>query len=97
MKALCIRKSTNTNSFGLRGVWVIAREPNDQKQHLVWSFGVNHLDEPRFKVGEFVDVQMFDGRPAHELNCLQAEVPVRDVEEFLGLFSGTLYEAWRTA
>lgn len=101
ISCLIIRRSENTNSFGLRGFWVIT-----EHSRFVFQFAANHLDAERYTVGEFVLVP-FNlpakdsaeiARPAHELarqvgNCA---IPAKDVPKFLAQFNVTLADAWNT-
>lgn len=96
---LIIRRSTNTNSFGLRGIWVIT-----EHSRLVFEFAANDLDAKAYQVGEFVRVPFRLpakesaelAHPAHELarQIGTSPVPIKDVPGFLGLFNDTLADQW---
>lgn len=94
---LIIRRSTNTNSFGLRGFWVLT-----EHSRLVFEFAANDLDAADYQVGEFVRVpfRVSNGArlavPAHELarHIGDKPVPIHDVPGFLGLFNDTLADKW---
>lgn len=96
VNCLIIRRSANTNSFGLRGIWVIC-----EHSRRVFSFAANDLDARAYQVGEFVRVPFITPtgdvsglRPAHELCRLEGEVT--DVPKFLALFNDTLADKWNT-
>lgn len=96
VNCLVIRRSTNTNSFGLRGIWVIC-----ENSRRVFSFAANDHDARAYQIGEFVPVPFIGGhgadRPAHELARFEGEVTkVTDVPEFLTLFNDTLADKWNT-
>ena len=94
---LIIRRSTNTNSFGLRGIWVIT-----ENSRRVFSFAANDLDAAAYTVGSFVRIPFrlySNGEaayPAHELarEETRASIKAADVPEFLGLFNDTLADQW---
>ncbi len=94
---LVIRRSTNTNSFGLRGFWVIT-----ENSRRVFSFAANDLDAAAYTVGAFVRIpfRLFSNGepayPAHELAREQTRtsIPADKVPEFLGLFNDTLADTW---
>ena len=94
INCLVIRRSINTNSFGLRGIWVIC-----ENSRRVFSFAANDLDARAYQVGEFVPVP-FTGqngaeRPAHELAQYEGEVTkATNVPKFLALFNDTLADKW---
>ena len=103
VNCLVIRRSTNTNYFGLGGIWVIC-----ENSRRVFSFAANDLDARAYQVGEFVPVPFIggfaplkgqplgtlDSRPNHELARLEGEVT--DVPKFLALFNDTLADKWNT-
>ncbi len=94
VNCLVIRRSTNTNSFGLRGFWVIC-----EHSRRVFSFAANDLDAKAYIVGEFVPVPFTGGngaeRPAHELCQSKGKVlKATSVPEFLSLFNDTLADKW---
>lgn len=94
---LIIRRSTNTNSFGLRGFWCIT-----EHSRRVFEFAANDLDGAAYQVGEFVRIPfaVSEGarvsNPAHELarQIGDTPVPAADVPEFLKLFNDTLPDQW---
>jgi hypothetical protein len=96
---LVIRRSENTNSFGLRGVWVIT-----ENSRRVFSFAANDLDAAAYQIGQFVRIPFrlysngTEAYPAHELarEETRKSIPADKVPEFLGLFNDTLADTWTT-
>ncbi len=96
---LVIRRSTNTNSFGLRGIWVIT-----EHSRRVFSFAANDIDAAAYQIGQFARIpfRLFsNGEPAYPAHELAREetakaIPAKDVPEFLGLFNDTLADQWTT-
>jgi hypothetical protein len=96
---LIIRRSTNTNSFGLRGIWVIT-----EHSRRVFSFAANDIDAAAYTVGAFVRIPFRIAGPtalalpAHELAREETAktIPADKVPEFLGLFNDTLADQWTT-
>jgi hypothetical protein len=92
---LVIRRSTNANSFGLRGIWVIT-----ENSRRVFSFAAN--DAAAYTVGAFVRIPFrlysngTEAYPAHELarEETRKSIPADKVPEFLGLFNDTLADTW---
>jgi hypothetical protein len=92
---LVIRRSTNTNSFGLRGILVIT-----ENSRRVFSFAAN--DDAAYTVGVFARIPFHlysnntEACPAHELarEETRKSIPADEVPEFLGLFNDTLAETW---
>ncbi len=92
---LVIRRSTNTNSFGLRGIWVIT-----EHSRRVFSFAAS--DAAAYTVGAFVRIPFrlysngTEAYPAHELarEETRKSIPAAKVPEFLGLFNDTLADTW---
>jgi hypothetical protein len=98
INCLVIRRSENTNSFGLRGIWVIS-----ENSRRVFSFAANDLDAAAYTVGAFVRIPFYydngligGNLPAHELarEETRASIKAADVPEFLGLFNDTLADQW---
>ena len=95
IEALVIRRSTNTNSFGLRGIWIITTHARR-----VFEFACSDLDAQHYQIGEIVTVPFrlnadnLPDRPAHELVYVKGEVPAVDVPDFLALFNDTLADKW---
>ena len=94
---LIIRRSTNTNSFGLRGIWVIT-----ENSRRVFSFAANDLDAAAYTVGAFVRIPFrlySNGEAAYPTHELAREetakaIPANKVPAFLGLFNDTLADTW---
>ena len=92
---LIIRRSENTNSFGLRGIWVLT-----ENSRRVFSFAAN--DAADYQIGQFVKVPFrlysnnTEAYPAHELarEETRKSIPAAKVPEFLGLFNDTLADQW---
>jgi hypothetical protein len=95
IEALVIRRSENTNSFGLRGIWIITTNARR-----VFEFACSALDAQRYQIGDIVQVPFrlnadkLPHAPAHELVQHKGNVPAVDVLEFLGLFNDTLADKW---
>ena len=98
VNCLIIRRSTNTNSFGLRGIWVLT-----EHSRRVFSFAANDLDAAAYTVGAFVRIPFYVDKgliggnlPAHELAREETAkaIPADNVPEFLGLFNDTLADQW---
>jgi len=101
-----LRRSENTNSFGLRGVWLVEYKPiiDPQTQtlvHRVWSFVVNYLDEKQFQLGKRLLVPFWlnhEGEPSSvgigELSQKKRAIPHSRSAAYIGMFSHELKEAW---
>lgn len=85
-----IRRSTNTNSFGLRGFWFIEDHPaQDFSGCRVFEFA----SSTDFERGQDVTIPFIagiNGRPwvpAFELPKLRYMIPAEDRAKFIGLFN----------
>lgn len=87
------RKSTNTNSFGLRGYWAIEKNPGrfegEHKARLrVWEFASNKdLKRGEQWMAFFLNSIDEPSSPVHELVTCKGSLPPEKLEEFLAQFN----------
>lgn len=92
-RVVIFRKSTNTNSFGLRGYWAIEKAPTDrecdnQGQHRVWEFATSNDLQRGEQHLEFVtDHNGKPHYPCFELPTLKGSLPPYRFEAFLAEFN----------
>lgn len=86
------RKSTNTNSFGLRGYWAIEASPTEREGehkggHRVWEFATsNDLQRGKQSLPFYVDSQGAS-HPAYELPTIKGHVKAGNFDKFLAGFN----------
>jgi len=102
-RVFVLRRSENTNSFGLRGIWVIETDvtkTEGRDYHRVFSFAVNHLDADTFQPGAVVNAAYISiaqqghqsDRPAYELCKMQYRVLSANTFAFVEFVNAALAE-----